>query len=147
MSQGKLDISDRVIEMINPGRDLPDLAELAARWYQQPANWCLQRLLEWHQYGILSHHGIRSQGKWIAACLTAKNVLRHETAANYYIYTPDEESLSSLLASAVNQCCDQGIGHLIADLINEHRLFEPVYLKLGFKKVAEWARCELDLVS
>ena len=145
LSQGKLTPPQDMVENIHPDRDLQEVAKLASLWYKQPVDWCLRQLEDWHQYGIITHNGIRSLGRWVAACLTARNVLRHETAANYYIYTPDEESLSYLLTSAINQCCDQGIFDLVADLINEHRLFEPVYLKLGFKKVAEWARCELDL--
>lgn len=134
-----------MVENIRPESDLDEGAELAALWYKQSADWCLRRLEEWHRYGIIAHNGIRSAGKWKAACLTARNVLRHETAVNYYIYTPDEESLSSLLAIAINQCCDQGVVDLIADLINEQRAFKTVYLKLGFKKVAKWARCEFKL--
>jgi len=37
---------------------------------------------------------------------------------------------------------DYGVHNLIADLIYEHRQYEPVYQALGFKKVADWARCE-----
>jgi hypothetical protein len=47
-----------------------------------------------------------------------------------YIYSPNEENLSILLSKAINHFCDQGILNLIADLINEHRPFDPVYLKL-----------------
>jgi hypothetical protein len=49
------------------------------------------------------------------------------------------------LAKVVNACIDFGVINVIADLINEHRQYEPVYRKLGFRKVAEWARCEKEL--
>jgi hypothetical protein len=36
----------------------------------------------------------------------------------------------------------EGVRNVIADLVDEHRPYEPVYQQLGFAKVAEWARCE-----
>ena len=145
LAHGKINLTNDLVEPINPECDLEEIAELASHWYKQPPNWCLQKLQDWHQYGVIAHTGIRSNGKWVASCLTARNVLRHETAANYYIYTPDKESLSLLLSTTISHCYDQTINDLIADLINEHREFEPVYQKLGFRKVADWAKCELDL--
>jgi hypothetical protein len=50
-----------------------------------------------------------------------------------------------MLARVLNQCIEFRVGNVIADLYNEHRQFEPVYQKLGFIKVAEWARCEKEL--
>jgi hypothetical protein len=47
-----------------------------------------------------------------------------------------------MLAKAVNRCVDYGTHNLIADLIDDNLPYEPVYQALGFKKVAEWARCE-----
>jgi hypothetical protein len=51
-----------------------------------------------------------------------------------------------MLAKVVNKCVDYGVQNVIADLINDHRQYEPVYQELGFKKVAEWARCAKDLI-
>jgi hypothetical protein len=39
-----------------------------------------------------------------------------------------------MLARAVAKCIEFGENNLIADLINEHRQYEPVYEHLGFKK-------------
>lgn len=91
--------------------------------------------------GIITHVGVREHGKLVASCLTAPNVLRPSTAANYYIYTPDEYYLKPMLAQVVKKCKEFGTHNVIADLINEHRQYEPVYQALGFRKVAEWARC------
>ncbi len=62
-------------------------------------------------------------------CIAAANDVRPSTAAIYYIYAPDEHSLKPMLAKVVNK----------------HRQYESVYQQLGFKKVAEWARCEKAL--
>ena len=147
MNQGKRSIKYGQVEEIDPETDLEACAALATHWYKRTADWCLRQLQDWHQFGIISHLGIRSAGKWVASCLTTRNLIRPSTAANYYIYSPDEESLIPLLSAAINHCCDQRIENLIADLVNEQRSFEPVYLKLGFSKVAEWARCELILAA
>ena len=88
---------------------------------------------------------MRKDGKLISACMVAPNDVRSSTAAIYYIHSPEEDSLTPLLAKVVNKCIDFGVDNVIADLINEHRQFEPVYQKMGFRKVAEWARCEKDL--
>jgi hypothetical protein len=130
---------------IDPGKDLEECARIAALWYKRPPEWCLSRLQEMHSAGVITHLGLRAQGRLVAACLTAPNNVRPSTAANYYIYTPDECSLKSLLATAVSKCIDFGTKNVIADLINEHRQYEPVYQGLGFKKTAEWARCEKSL--
>ncbi len=143
MGWGRISIPGAAAEEIDPEVDLWEFANLAARWYKRPAEWCRNHLREWHQYGVIAHLGMRSAGKWVAGCLVAPNVLRPSTAANYYIYTPDEACLEPLLAMAVNQCIDHGTTqNLIADLINDHRQFEPVYERLGFRKVADWAKCE-----
>ncbi len=143
MGWGRISIPGAVAEEIDPEVDLFECAKIAVHWYQRPAEWCLTRLQEWHQYGVIAHLGMREAGKWVASCLVAPNVLRPSTAANYYLYTPNEKYLEPLLATAVNKCVDHGTTYnLIADLINEHRQFEPVYEKLGFRKVAKWAKCE-----
>jgi hypothetical protein len=94
------------------------------------------------EWSIIAHLGVRREGRLIAACLAAPNLLRPSTAANYYIYAPDEGSLKPLLAKSVRKCIDSGVENLIADLVNEHRGYEPIYQELGFRKVAEWARCK-----
>jgi len=71
--------------------------------------------------------------------------VRPSTAAIFYIFAPYEDSLKPLLVKVVDKCVDSGVQNVIADLIHEHRQFEPVYQELGFKKVAEWARCEKNL--
>jgi tRNA A37 N6-isopentenylltransferase MiaA len=89
---------------------------------------------------------MRKDGKIIASCMSAPNDVRASTAAIYYIYSPDEDSLQPMLVRVVNECVNFGVDNVIADLINEHRQYEPVYQKLGFRKVAEWARCEKVLI-
>jgi hypothetical protein len=79
--------------------------------------------------------------------MAARNDLRPSTAANYHIYAPNGSTLKALLAHIIHKCIDSRIHNIIADLINEHREFEPVYQQLGFKKVADWARCEKLLLG
>jgi hypothetical protein len=142
MAWGRLNFPDSGAEEIDPEVDLEECARMAANWYQRPPQWCLALLKEWHQRTIIAHLCVRAQGRLAAACMAAPNVLRPSTAANYYIYAPDECSLRTMLAGVVSRCVDFGTHDLIADLVNEHRVYEPVYQELGFKKVAEWARCE-----
>lgn len=85
--------------------------------------------------------GVRQEGRLIAACMAAPNMVRPSTAAMYYVYTPAERSLRPMLARVVNRCIDYGVRNVIADLVNKHRQYEPVYQKLGFSQVANWARC------
>jgi hypothetical protein len=146
MGWGKLNIPGDGAEEIDPEVDLDECARIAAHWYNRPLGWCRTRLQEWHQMGIIAHLGVRERGSLIAGCLAAPNVLRPSTAALYYIYTPDAYSLKPMLAKAVNKCVDYGTHNIIADLISEHRQYEPVYQELGFKKVAEWAHCEKNLL-
>jgi hypothetical protein len=145
MSQGKLDQLDGSAREINLQKDLDNCAHLATRWYQQPPDWCRARLIMHHQLEIITHAGIWDGSDLIASCLTAPNLIRPSTAANFYIYTPDEHALKLLLVNAVNKCVDHGVNNLIADLIDNHHWFETVYQELGFKKVAKWVRCEKAL--
>jgi hypothetical protein len=147
MEWGKLDIPPDAAEEIDPERGLDECAKIAARWYQRPPEWCHSRLKEWHQAGLITHVSVREKGSLIAACMAAPNVLRPSTAAIYYIYAPNEHSLKPMLARVVSKCIDSGTHNVIADLVNEHRQYEPVYRELGFKKAAEWARCEKSLVT
>lgn len=142
MEWGKLTFPDHLAQEIDPAKDLNECADIASRWYKRPPEWCHSLLTEWHEEGVITHLGVRKDGKLIAACMAAPNDLRTSTAAIYYIYSPDEDSLIPMLTKAVNKCVDFGVHNVIADLINEHRHHEPVYQKMGFKKVAEWARCE-----
>jgi hypothetical protein len=145
MGWGKLNVSGSAAEEVDPEMDLDECAQIAARWYKRPPEWCRSLLVEWHKVGIIAHLGVREGGKLIAACMAAPNTVRPSTAAIYYIYAPDEHNLKPMLAAAVNRCIDRGIQNVIADLINEHRQYELVYQSLGFRKVAEWARCEKAL--
>ena len=145
MGWGKLPIPGDAAEEVDPEKDLDECAELAAKWYKRPPEWCRSNLQEWHEAGFITHLSVRAQGRMIAACLAAPNDVRPSTAAIFYIYTPDEHSLKPMLAKVVEKCIDHGVHNVIADLINEHRPYEPVYQELGFKKVAEWARCEKAL--
>lgn len=142
---GKLDDDDVSAEMIDPTRDLDACAAIASRWYKRPPDWCRRHLEAWHDAGIIAHVGVRKQGRLVAACMAAANEIRPSTAALYYIVAPDKPQLRALVLRAVNACVDAGATDLIADLIHEHRAFEPVYRNLGFRKVADWARCERDL--
>jgi hypothetical protein len=141
MGWGDLKISTDAATDMDPEKDLQACAGMAALWYKRSPEWCCELLQEWHQMGIITHVGVRERGKLVASCLTAPNVLRPSTAANYYIYTPDEHYLKPMLAQVVKKCKEFGTHNVIADLVNEHRQYEPVYQALGFRKVAEWARC------
>jgi L-amino acid N-acyltransferase YncA len=142
MAWGALSIPVDSAQEVDREADLDECAQLAARWYKRPPEWCRSLLEEWHEAGVITHVGVREGGTLIAACMAAPNEVRPSTAAIYYIYTPDERSLTPMLAKVVNACVDYGVHNLIADLIYEHRQYEPVYQALGFKKVADWARCE-----
>lgn len=142
MGWGRLNMPEEGAEEVNPQKDLDECAEIAARWYKRPTEWCRSLLEAWHEAGIITHVCVREQSRMIAACMAAPNTIRSSTAAIYYIYTPDERSLKPMLAKVVNRCIDHGVYNAIADLINEHRQYEPVYQEAGFKKVADWARCE-----
>lgn len=146
MKRGRLKLPGSAVEEVDPQTDLEEYARIAARWYRRPPEWCRSLLAEWHEAGLIAHLGLREDGKLVAACMAAANPVRPSTAAIYYIYTPDERSLRPMLARVVDKCIDRGIHNVIADLVNEHRQYEPVYLELGFKKVADWARCEKALV-
>jgi hypothetical protein len=145
MAWGALSMPVDLAEAVDPEADLDECAQLAARWYKRPPAWCRSLLEEWHEAGIITHVGVREGGRLVAACMAAPNEVRPSTAAIYYIYTPDERSLKPMLAKVVNECADYGVHNVIADLIYEHRQYEPVYQALGFQKVAEWARCERAL--
>jgi hypothetical protein len=145
--RGKLNIPFGLVEEVDPENDLVECAELAAKWYKRPSKWCLTHLQEWHNAGIITHTCIRKNGTIIAACMAAPNEIRPSTAAIYYIYSPEEQSLKPMLINVVNKCVDYGVQNVIADLINEQREYEPVYQELGFTKVAEWARCERNSMS
>lgn len=142
MAWGKLHQSDPTINEIDLTRDLKDCSELASLWYKRPTDWCQSRIKDMHKAGIITHIAKSKNGKLTASCLAACNPIRPSTAAIYYIYAPDTSSLKPMLARVVNKCIDHGVQNVIADLIYEHRQFEPVYQELGFKKVAEWTRCE-----
>ena len=142
MEWGRLAFPDQSAVEIDPNTDLDACAEIASKWYKRPPEWCRSLLAEWHKAGIITHLGVRKDGKLIAACMAAPNDVRPSTAAIYYVNTPDEDSLKPMLTKVVNKCIDAGVHNVIADLINEHRQYEPVYQEMGFKKVAEWARCE-----
>ncbi|MGD8814664.1 MAG: hypothetical protein PVI78_09335 [Anaerolineales bacterium] len=142
MEWGELDIPSDAAEELDPERDLGEAAQIATRWFQRSPEWCRSLLTAWHEEGVITHVGVRERGRLIAACLVAPNSVRPSTAAIYYVHTPDEQSLQPMLAKVVQKCVAKGVLNVIADLVNEHRPYEPVYAKLGFKKVAEWARCE-----
>jgi len=146
MEWGKLTFPDGSAQEIDPEKHLDECAGIASKWYQRPADWCRSLLAEWHAEGLITHLGVRENGKLVAACMAAPNEIRPSTAAIYYIYTPDENHLKPMLAKVVNKCIGFGINNVIADLVNEHRPYEPIYQEMGFKKVAEWARCEKELI-
>jgi hypothetical protein len=146
MGWGRLSLPGDAAEEVDPEQDLDECAQIAARWYGRPSEWCRSLLIEWHTAGLITHSGVRRDGRLIAACMAAPNPVRLSTAAIYYIYTPDLRSLRSLLVRVVDKCVDYGTHNLIADLVNEHRQYEPAYQELGFRKAADWARCEKALV-
>jgi hypothetical protein len=145
MAWGKLNLSDPAIMEIDLSKDLEDCAKLASLWYKRPADWCQSRIKDMHKAGIITQIAKRKNGKLTASCLAARNPIRPATAAIYYIYTPYASTLKPMLAKVVDRCIDHGVQNVIADLIYEHRQFESVYEELGFKKVAEWTRCEKDM--
>jgi hypothetical protein len=145
MEWGKLTIPGDAAVEVDPEKDLDECVEMAAKWYKRPSEWCRSHLEEHHEAGLIAHLNVRAQGKMIAACMVAPNDVRPSTAAIFYIYVPDENSLRPMLVKVVNKCVESGVHNVIADLINEHLRYEPVYQELGFKKVAEWALCEKTL--
>ncbi len=144
MEWGKILLPDDLAREIDPEKDLEECAEIASKWYMQPSEWCLSLIKEWYENDeiIITHLGVRKDGELIAGCIAAPNDLRIATAAIYYIYAPDEDSLRPMLVKVVNKCVDFGVNHVIADLIHDHRHYEAVYQEMGFKKVTEWGRCE-----
>jgi hypothetical protein len=145
MEWGRLNDPGHAAEEVDPQYDLDECAQIATRWYRRLPEWCRSLLAEWHEAGLITHLGVREDGKLVAACMAAPNSVRPSTAAIYYIYAPDERTLRPMLVRVVDKCVDRGIHNVIADLVNEHRQYEPVYQELGFKKVADWARCEKAL--
>lgn len=145
MAFGALKLDSRGVREMDPENDLDECANIASRWYKRPQDWCLSLLADWHKEGVISHSGVWQDGELIASCMAAPNLIRPSTAAIYYIYAPDEEILRPLLADVVSKCIAKGVNNLIADLINEHLLFEPTYQELGFGKVAEWAKVQKSL--
>jgi len=146
MAWGRLNYPENLAQEIDPEKDLDECVEIASKWYNRPPEWCRSHLTEWYEEGIITHLGLRKDGRLIAACMAAPNDVRPSTAAIFYIYSPDGDSLKPMLAKVVDKCVEFGVINVIADLINEHRQFEPVYQKMGFKKVADWARCEKKLI-
>lgn len=142
MAQGELAETGRTRE-IDPDTELEAVSGIAAHWYGRPAEWCLRLLQEWQASGlVITHQGVWQEGRLAAACMTAPNIIRPTTAANYYIYAQDADTLRPLLCAAVNRCIAQGCRNLIADLVNEHLSYEAVYQVLGFQKVVEWGKVE-----
>jgi hypothetical protein len=141
MAWGKLNLPCDAAKEVIPEEDLDECAKIASLWYKRPPDWCHSLLAEWHREGVITHLGLWQQGELIASCMAAPNLIRPNTAAIYYIHTPDDHSLKALLVAVISKCVDFGVGNLIADLVNEHLPYEPVYQELGFRKVAEWARC------
>ncbi len=142
MGWGDLTPSGKLVDEVDLKKDLDECAEIAAKWYKRPSEWCRSLLEEWHETGIMTHLCVREQNRMIAACLVAPNDIRSSTAAIFYIHAPDETMLRPMLEKVVNKCIDYGVTNVIADLVNEHRQYESAYQNLGFKKVAEWARVE-----
>ena len=81
----------------------------------------------------------------MASCLVAPNLVPPSTAGFYYFYEADVVCLRKMLRKVVHKCITFGVHNVIADLVNEHRMYESEYQELGFKRAAEWARCELKL--
>jgi hypothetical protein len=146
MGWGKLNLPGLAAGEVDLEKDLDECAEIASKWYLRPSEWCRSHIQEMVEADIITHACVRQQGRVIAACLAAPNDVRPSTAAIFYIYAPDEPSLKPMLTRVVNRCVEYGVHNVIADLVNEHRQYEYVYRQLGFKKVAEWARCEKVLV-
>jgi hypothetical protein len=145
MAWGRLDIPVDAAEEVDPEQDLEECARLAARWYRRSPEWCHPHLRAWHKAGIITHAGVRQGSQLIAACPAAPNDVRRSTAGIFYIYAADAQSLRRMLVRVVNRSVDYGVDNVMADLIHEHRQYESVYRDLGFRKAAEWARCEKAL--
>jgi hypothetical protein len=145
MAWGELDhICESIIEFDLDNSD-GDYLQQAVESLKRPADWCRNLLADWHEYGIIGHLGVRERGKLMASCLVAPNLVRPSTAGIYYIYSADVVSLRKMLGKVVHKCIAFGVHNVIADLVNEHRMYESEYQELGFKRAAEWARCELKL--
>ena len=63
MEWGKLDIARAVADEVDPENDLDECAEIAARWYKRPPEWCRSHSREWHEAGIITHLSVRETGK------------------------------------------------------------------------------------
>ncbi len=135
------------LEEIDPAGGLEECAGVAALWYKRPPEAYRALMAEWHAAGlVIAHLGVRREGKLVATCMAAPNLVRRSTAAFYNIYAPDEDSLLPLLAGGVNRCIQHGgVENILADLIHENLLHEPAYRRLGFRKVAEWGKIEKEL--
>ena len=142
MGWGPLAASSERAAEIDPARDLDACAEVATHWYGRTVAWCRDWLAAWHAEGVITHAAVRDGADFVASGMVAPNDVRPSTAALYYVYSPSDEHLVPLLAHVVSRCIAHGIHNLIADLVNEHQGFESVYQRLGFVKVADWARCE-----
>jgi hypothetical protein len=145
MAQGELDYNCEGINDIDLDDPDSEILQQAVVSLKRPADWCKKLLADWHAYGMIAHLGVREQGKLVASCLVAPNLVRPTTAGIYCIYASDAASLRKMLGKVIQKCIASGTINLISDLINEHRVYESVYKDLGFEKVAKWARCELRI--
>jgi hypothetical protein len=145
IARGELDHTCEGVIAIDLNEFDDEILHQAVESFKRPADWCKKLLSDWHAHGIIAHLGVREQGKLVASCLVAPNLVRPTTAGIYYIYAADPNSLRKLLGKVIQKCIASGAQNVISDLVNEHRMYESEYQELGFEKAAEWARCELSL--
>jgi hypothetical protein len=143
-------VADRPIEIptdwvyaVSTEEDLRGAAQLASIWYKQALQQCEERIRAMAAAdNAVAHLAVRRNGHYTGACLIARNPIRPEVAAVYYVYAREYRSLRQLMSKAVAVCIEQGCQTLLDDLINEHRCFEPTYEDLGFAKTVEYAMYE-----
>ncbi len=146
LSNGPLENSGLEAKECTTAKEFEKCAEIATLWYKQPKNWALKHLREAFPPELtIAHLFVEEGGDVKAACIVAPNNVVKDISAFHYIFSPNEKYLKPLVSKAVTMCIEKGYKTLVVDLINEHRVFEDFYSKLGFIKAAEMGYYEINI--
>lgn len=146
LSNGPLKNSSFEAKECTTATEFEKCADIATRWYKQPKDWVLSHLREAFPPELtIAHLFVEKEGDVKAACIVAPNNVVDDISAFHYIYSPNEKYLKPLVSKAITMCIDQGYKTLVVDLINEHRVFEDFYSRLGFTKAAEMGYYEINI--